>query len=643
MRKPTLLGILSRRDSDSAQFLSKKPFIGFVPRARRGQALIGFLCLVLVMLMGRLFFLQAVKGAHYSRISEDNRIRPLPLPASRGEIRDRNGKIIATSRPSYTVFLVPYQVRRAFPRKTSRAEPPGFGSMLSRLASCLDLESSYLEQKVRPDWFKGYEPIRLKKDVDFNTVCVIEEQNEDLPGVMYQVEPVRRYLEAGWVGHVVGYVNELAKDELLNGPARRGFRLGGVIGRKGLEKQYDNMLRGKDGVTFLEVTAQGKILGPLEEKKPDPPVNGSDLWLTIDVDVQAAAESALAQHEAGAVAALNPKTGEILALLSKPGLRSNLFAGAMSPGEWNEILKDPLHPLLTRPVQAAYPPGSTLKLLTAATALETGIANRNTYFSSCLGSFRFGRRTFGCWRPEGHGRLNLEDAIIQSCDVYFYQLGLKVGLEKWSRYAQLCGFGKKTGVDIPDEVKGFVPTLDYYHREYEKAEWVKNLVINLSIGQGEIVVTPLQLAIFFGGLATDGRIARPHLVKRIVNSDGRTVVTQPEFAGRLPFSPSTLSFLQKAMIGAVNDSRGTGILARIPGITVAGKTGTAQNPHGADHAWFVGYAPASDPQIVVAVLIENIGHGGTFAAPVAKTIMEKYLKRDSAPAAEYTTTSAPDD
>lgn len=619
----------------SSQSLLTRSLAGYIPREKRAKVLVVLLGVIIFMLAGRLLFLQVVKGTYYYRISEKNRIRRWTLPASRGLVTDRNGKIIATNRPSYTVSLIPYEVSDAFPEKRSSEEGRDLTFLVEKLASCLKLDVLSLQEKLRSNWSKGYEPIKLKKDVDFNTICVIAEQNEDLPGVIYQVEPTRKYLNSGWVGHVLGYVNEFTKEELSQRSSEKGLRLGGVIGRKGIEKQYDDLLRGKDGVTFLEVTARGKELGTLEERKPDFPVSGSDVKLTIDLDLQTVAESALIDYMNAAVVALDPRNGEILALVSKPGLNANLFAGAMSPEEWNEILENPLHPLLTRPIQGTYPPGSILKLLPAAIALETKMADRNSTLSPCRGFFQFGRKTFGCWRPEGHGRLNLEDAIIQSCDVYFYQLGLKVGLESWSRYAEACGFGEKTGVDIPDEAKGFVPTLKYYHGKYGKGEWVKNLVINLSIGQGEILVTPLQLAVFFSGLATDGKLYKPHLLKEETTPDGGIISTQPEERGSLPFSSSTLRVLQEAMIGVVNDPHGTGILAQIPDVCVAGKTGTAQNPHGEDHAWFVGYAPAEDPQIVVVVLIENIGHGGTFAAPVAKKIIQEYLREDSMQSMEY--------
>ena len=631
-----------KNSTSSSQSWLRKSFTGFISKEKRGKVLIGFLGVIIFMLIGRTFFLQVVKGAYYNRISEENRIQPQILPASRGVVTDRNGMVIATNRPSYTVSVIPLEVSETSPKKRSSYEGKDLIPLVEKLAFCLESDDSSLEKKIRSNWFRGYQPIRLKKDVDFNTICVIAEQNEDLPGVTYQVEPTRKYLDAGWVSHVLGYVNELTKEELSEGFSQSLFRLGGVIGRKGIEKQYNDILKGKDGVIFQEVTARGKILGPLQERKPDPPVGGSDIKLTIDLGVQAVAESALTGHESAAVVALDPQNGEILALVSKPGLDANLFSGAMSPAEWNGILENPLYPLLTRPIQATYPPGSTLKLLTAAIALETKLADRNTVFSSCGGFFQFGKRAFKCWRPEGHGRLNLEDAIIQSCDVYFYQLGLKVGLERWSRYAQLCGFGKKTGIDLPDEAKGLVPTVEYYNKKYGKGEWVKNLVINLAIGQGEILCTPLQLAVFFGGLATDGKLYKPHLLKEINNPDGRIITTQPEETGSLPFSSSTLKVLQDAMIGVVNDPHGTGVLAQIPDVMVAGKTGTAQNPHGEDHAWFVGYAPASSPQIVVVVLIENVGHGGTFAAPVTKKIIEKYLRKDLAQTQEYSSSKMSD-
>jgi penicillin-binding protein 2 len=604
-------------------------FLGFVSKRQRARILMGFLTISVLVLSLRLFFLQVLKAPYYKRISEENRIQPMILPAPRGIIKDRNGKVITSNRSSYTVSLIPYEAKDV--------------DLLSeKLAPILNLDPSWLKNKLKTlprTGSKKYERIKLKKEVDFKTICAIEEQSQDLPGVICQVEPTRGYPDGSWTGHVLGYVKELSKLELSTGSTppgedsnlgdteNRGYRLGGYIGREGVEKQYDDMLRGKDGVTFLEITAAGKILGPLEDKEPDPPIKGTDIKLTIDLDLQVEAESALVAYESGAVVAIDPQNGEILILASKPGFDANLVSGTLSPEKWKEISQNSLHPLISRTIQATYPPGSTLKLLTAAIALESKIVNRETYFSPCLGSYRFGTRTFHCWRPEGHGRLKFMDAIIQSCDVYFYQLGLKVGLERWSHYAKLCGFGEKTGVDLPDEAKGFVPSPEYYNKKYGKGEWIRNLVINLAIGQGEILVTPLQLASFYCGLATNGTIYQPHILKEISPPEGGVVTTPSKVLRHLPFSSSTLAMLKEAMVGVVNGPDGTGSLARISDITVGGKTGTAQNPHGEAHAWFVGYAPAENPKIVVVVLVENIGHGGTFAAPVAKAIIEKYLKK----------------
>ncbi|MFH1335399.1 MAG: penicillin-binding protein 2 [Candidatus Zixiibacteriota bacterium] len=623
----------SERKSVSLSLDLKRPdwsgsLTGYFTREKRTKLLLGLLGMVLFILLGRLFYLQVIKGNHYSRMAKNNQILPLPLPAPRGIVKDRNDRTIATDRLSYTVSLIPSEAAEAVPKKRTSVKIKDINPLVEKIALCLNSDPISLKEKISSNWSKAYQPIKLQKDVEFNTICMIEEQNEDLPGVIYQVEPTRKYLEAGWVGHVVGYVNELNKEELSGSSPEKKFRPGGSIGRKGIEKQYDDFLRGKDGMIFQEVTARGKILGPLEETKPVLPVCGSDVKLTIDVDLQAVAESALINYPSAAAVALDPRNGEILCLVSKPDLDANLFAGSMSPAEWNAIRDNPFHPLLTRPIQATYPPGSAIKLLTAAIALETKITDVNTTFHPCGGAFQFGKRAFDCWKPGGHGSLNLNGAIVQSCNVYFYQLGLRVGLKRWSEYAQLCGFGKKTGVDLPEEAKGFIPTPEYYQKKFGKGEWINNLVINLAIGQGEVLVTPLQLAVFYGGLATDGTLYRPHLLKELETPDGQIQLTQPEKIGRLPFSPATLRILQQAMIGVVNEPVGTGYLAHIPDITVAGKTGTAQNPHGEAHAWFVGYAPAGNPQIVVVVMIENAGHGGTFSAPVVKKIIEKFLKKD---------------
>jgi len=578
----------------------------------RGKVAYYFLGIIAFVLLFRLIYLQIIDFAYYRKVSEENRIRLVSVPAPRGVIRDRNQKKMVTNRTSYTLFLLPYEISN-------------LDELVKKTSTILKLDESFLKEKVKTGLVNRYMPVKLIRDIDFKTICVLEEQNDELPGVIYQVEKVRSYPQACWSGHLFGYVGEVSQKEIDNS-GDKGLRLGSNIGKEGLEKEYDEVLRGVDGMSFLEVSASGKVLGPLKDKKPLPSLAGSDLDLTIDYNLQIEAESALSNYNSCALVALDPQNGEVLALVSKPGFDPNQFSSFLDEKTWQTLINDPSHPLLNRSIQGVYPPGSTFKLLTAAAALEAGIADRNTTFSSCYGGFPFGNRVFKCWRPKGHGRLNLIQAIAQSCDVYFYQLALKLGLDRWSYYALESRLDKKFEIDLPDEASGMIPTRSYYQKKFGNGEWIKNLVINLGIGQGEVLTTPLGMAVFYSALVNGGIVYQPHILNKIKSPEGKVFINKRMVLFRLPFSEATLEVLKEALVDAVNSPSGTGGLARIPDITVGGKTGTAQNPHGKEHAWFVGFAPADYPKIVVAVLIEQAGHGGTFAAPVAKKIITKYLK-----------------
>lgn len=574
--------------------------------------LVGLIALVLSL---RLLYLQVVSFSYYRQISDENRIRLVSVPAPRGLILDRNEKRLVTNRTSYALFLDPSGVQ-------------DIESAIKKISSILNLDENFLEEKKETGWVNKYTPIKLMKDLDFKTICILEEQNEELPGVRWQAEKVRSYPTPCWSGHLFGYVGEVSQKE-MEASREKGVTLGCNIGKDGLEKEYDQVLRGEDGMNYQEVSANGRIIGQLRDKKSLPYTVGSDLVLTIDSDLQVEAESALSGFEAGVVVALDPQNGEVLTLVSKPGFDPNRFCSFLDQNTWQGLVNDPSHPLLDRAVQGAYPPGSTYKLLTAGAALESKIVTRNTIFSSCNGGFLFGNRIFKCWLPKGHGSLDLIQAIAQSCDVYFYQLSLRLGLDRWSKYATLCGLNQKYKIDLPDEIAGMIPTREYYERKFGQGEWIKNLVINLGIGQGEVLTTPLGVAVFYSALVNGGTIYQPHLLKEIRSVEGRTTPKGKEILSHLPFSSSTLQVLKEGLVEAVESPYGTGALARITGILVGGKTGTAQNPHGREHAWFVGFAPANQPRIVVAVLIEQAGHGGTYAAPIAKRIMEKYLKGES--------------
>lgn len=590
-------------------------------RFGRQKILVGVLGLLAAALLVRLFFLQIVSHGYYRRMADINRLRLVPVPAPRGAIYDRQMRVVVVNRPSYSVSILPYEVR-------------DLELTIERLAPILGVTREELAEVIKRERTSRYEPVKVIKDVDFATVARLEEQNEDLPGVIYQVEQARDYPPNNWGSHLVGYISEISEQELLK-LADKGYRQGGYIGKRGIEKQYDQLLRGVDGVLYLEVTAHGKVLGEVPDRPPIRPITGSDLVVSIDMDVQAAAESALTNFCCGGAVALDPSNGEIIAFVSKPVYNASGLSIGISYNEWNRIVDDPAHPLLNRIIQSQYPPGSTAKLLTAGAALEEKLISGGSHMPvGCSGGYQFGNRYFRCWKPEGHGSLNLLGAIEQSCDVYFYQLGQKLGLEKWAEYGRKCGFGRRTGIDLPDEARGLVPSTEWYDRRLGKGKWSTGVMLNLAIGQGELLTTPLQLANFYAALGNGGILWKPHFLKRVQDPQGAQEY-RPEEVGRLPFSKKTLDVLKESMIRVVHGERGTAHRAQVEGIISAGKTGTAENPHGKEHAWYACFAPAENPKIAIAVLVENSGHGGDLAAPVARQMLEVYLlkRKPAAPLA----------
>ena len=579
---------------------------------KRDKLTLFFWGLLAIILILRLFSLQVIDYSYYRKMSEENRIRLIFVPASRGMIFDRNNIRMVTNRTTYSLFLLPYEV-------------PDLDQLIQRVSSVLNIDESALKEKIKSSWVNQFTPIRLRKDVNFETISKLEEQNEDFPGIIYQTEKIRDYPNSYWAGHLFGYVGEVSQKDIEKSKGKRR-RAGSAIGKEGLEKEYNDFLGGEEGISYLEISASGKILGALKDKKSQPSKTGSDLVLSIDYKLQVEAESALSQFNSGALVAMDPQNGEVLALVSKPGFDPNQFSTTLDEKTWQSLVNDPAHPLINRTIQGVYPPGSIFKLVTLAGALEDKIIDPNTTFN-CNGSYFFGNRIFKCWEPRGHGSVSMLKAVAQSCDVYFYQVALRLGLDRWSYYAIESGLNKKFGIDLPDETPGLIPTRYYYNKKYGQGEWVKNLVINLGIGQGEVLTTPLGMAVFYSSLINGGVIYQPHIVKEIRSPEGRIFVNRKTVLGHLPFSNNTLGLLKQGLIEVVNAPGGTGTLARIPDITVGGKTGTAQNPHGNDHAWFVGFAPAENPKIVVAVLVEMGGHGGVFASPIARRIIERYLGR----------------
>ncbi len=565
---------------------------------------------VLLFTIGGLVKLQILEHEELAEQSENNRIRVQPLVASRGTVYDREQRIIIDNRPSFTISIVPSEAKKDI--------------TVPNLAALIGLDTAEVNRRLRRNRVSRYQPAPIMRDAPFEMVAVIEEQAGRFPGVSIQMEEVRRYTADLGSVCFTGYVGEVSEEE-----RRRStdidYRLGSIIGKKGIEKKYDHLLRGREGTAYIEVTASGQSRGPYEGKPPTPATAGADLELTIDIDLQRECVAVLDTFCCGAIVAMDPRNGDILAMISYPDFDANIFSSVIPESLWQAIMADSTHPLLNRPLSGLYPPGSTLKLLTIGAGLEDGLITENTTFKPCYGGYQFGNRYFRCWNPAGHGNTNLIEALEMSCDVYLYQLGVKLGIDRLSYYLDLCGFGKKTGLGLPGELAGLNPNSEWYDREYGKTKWSRGLVLNNAIGQGEILVTPLQLTQFFCGLANNGAVYRPRIVRKMMFPDGLEVTIPPEIIRQLPFSEHTLELLMEGARQVVQGEHGTAKSLRDERYSLGGKTGTAENPHGENHSWFVGIAPMETPEIIVSAIIENAGHGSAVAAPAVKRIIDIYM------------------
>jgi penicillin-binding protein 2 len=492
----------------------------------------------------------------------------------------------------------------------------------------------------------------LSRNLSFAQISQIEERLDPLPGVEVEPESVRRYPGGTLACHVLGYLGEISEDELADG-ANQGYQIGDLVGRTGLESEYESMLRGYDGVAYTEVDALGRRTHLFPELPASPAIPGHDLLLTLDAGLQKVAEAALdavptkekiaaaAAAKAagvaladsalpgppGALVAIDPRTGEILAMASRPPFDPNVFVRGQSKEDWR-ILNSPTHPLLNRAIQSSYPPGSVFKVVTSLAGLQEGVITAGRTFSACRGAYFFGNRSFHCWRKEGHGALALSDALTRSCDIYYYQLGIALGVARLGHFAEVLGVAKKTGIDLPQERAGLVPTPEWYHAHYGKGGTGPGAALNIAIGQGEDLLTPVEMARLAGAVAAGGRRMKPHLIRRVQSLNGEVLrdATQENWEdGTLPVSPENLEIVVSAMERVVMDNSGTGTRARVGPFRIAGKTGTAQNPHGDDHAVFICFATVDDPRIAVAVVVEGGGHGGSAAAPVAQRVLQAFL------------------
>ena len=588
----------------------------------RMEALTVIMFLVIFALFSRLGYLQIAEGEYYSKLADGNRIRLIPAMAPRGLFYDRNGALMVSNRPGFTVSLLPLS-------------GPVSDDVVSKLSVLLSVKKEDIYNKVKQH--TAFDPIHIKSDVGPEIVTVIEEKKDEYPGVVIEIQPIRNYVNNEFAAHIFGYVSEI-NDTELEKKKNEGYKSGDIIGKFGLEKVYDKELRGIDGGGQVEVDVTGKPVQVLGKKEPVP---GCNLTLTIDENIQKAAEKAVEEQliylqtkggrrnaKAAAAVVMNPKTGEILAMVSRPAFNPNLFAGGISTKDWNLINNNPNHPLDNKAVTGEYPPGSTFKVVTGAGALEE---NKVTPEEKILDTGKHWIIPKVNAEGEALGWIDFQEALAKSDNVYFYEMGNRLGIDLLEKYARLFGLGAKTGINLPYESEGLVANRKYKEEVFED-DWYLSETFDAAIGQGFNLVTPLQVAMLYSEIANGGTRYRPYLVSKITAPNGTVVKQfQPENLGQLPISQKTMDLIRISLRDVAREGGTAGQIFKDFPVQIAGKTGTAENPHGSDHGWFVAYGPFDNPQYVVAVIVDQGGFGSMSAVPIGKKILEAAFHIDNNP------------
>lgn len=568
--------------------------------------IIGFIAVIFF----QLFSMQILNQPAYSSKADENSVKPIYQTAPRGLFFDRNNQVLVGNKPSFTLRITPADYD---------------GKLSPYIEAILGVPEGYIDKILKQnEQLSRFIPRRIAKDVDFRVIAWYEENSSKLPGLDYVIETQRDYSFGVMGSHLFGYSKEISSAQLQR--RKEDYSMGDEIGFTGIEKTYEDILKGEKGINYVLVDSHQKTIGKYKDGEEDrTAVKGYDLVLSIDKDAQMVAEAAFKDRR-GALVAIEPSTGEILAFVSAPEFNLQDFASVTSNEIWTKLNTDADKPMFNRATMSIYSPGSTYKMLSALTALEEGIIDTN-YRVHCGGGMQYGDRYFKCLHV--HGTVNVTTAIEKSCNTFFYQLILKIGLDKWSDYSSRFGFGKKSGIDIPEESPGILPTRKYYDRAFGLNRWPKGILISLGIGQGELSVTPLQLAQYAALFANYGKSARPHFLKGYIETQtGKYTGVEPRVFD-LKISTKSFDVVRYAMFKVVNGA-GTAGNIRLPNINIAGKTGTAQNPHGDDHAVFLGFAPYENPKIAIAVVVENVGFGSVHAAPIARDVIKAYLEKGSA-------------
>ncbi|MFH1116218.1 MAG: penicillin-binding protein 2 [Pseudomonadota bacterium] len=576
--------------------------------------------LVVLMLAARLWQLQMIRGRSFEEQSVTNRVRLIRQQSSRGRILDCAGRVLAENKPSFRFSVVRGLLEN--PSEVIRTCGPVLGLTPENMRVLIKKSETVPK-------FLSYP---IKKNVSREQLVLVKSRLEGLKGVNVEVRPFRRYDFGQTLCHVIGTMGEISPKELERG-SKLGYRVGDLIGKSGIEREYETYLKGTDGWEQIEIDARGRQLAVADRR---PPEAGSDVILTVDALLQRYIEEIFV-HRAGAVLVVDPDSGRVLAMVSKPGFDLNLFSPAIAQADWKELNSGPLHPLENRAIRGLYSPGSTFKIVTAAAALAEKVVTPGQTFE-CKGRFDHAGLSFRCWNQYGHGKVDLHRAIVESCDIYFYKLGLKLGADRLAKYAALFGLGIPTGLGLPQELPGLIPTAEWKRRNY--GDFVKDgEVISIAIGQGYVVTTPIQIAMMTAAVANGGKLLRPAVVEQIRSPEGGVVYRHaPVVRWELPFDARLMSFLHKSFRDVVEGAKGTGRRCRIPGITVHAKTGTSQvislkqRPeddalvpyHERSHALFVAYVNDRPKKIALVVVVEHGGGGGTSAAPIARKILCKY-------------------
>lgn len=582
-------------------------------RARRIIALSGVLFLILVL---RLFHIQVLSSGGYLRLSLDNQFRELRIAAPRGLILDRNGRELAKNVAACEASLA---------TRTLDRNP----QILAELAGHMDRPESDLRALLERSREERRPRVTLDKDLSKERVLMLEERLPELPGLALQDWARRSYPRDELGAHLLGYVGEVREEEVQNDRRNpRAYRPGDLIGRSGVERTYENFLRGADGKEMILVNARGTHLETVQLLPPEP---GHDVVLTLDLDLTAQLDSALAFWGAGAGLVMDVHTGEILAAASRPAFDPNLLVGGIPEPLWQELVTDPGKPLFNRVAKATYAPGSIFKPLIALAGLEDGVIRSSTRYRSCTGGLRLGRRVFRCWEEAGHGSVGVVGAIEESCDVYFYQLGEEMGIDRIADVARRFGLGKSTGSDLDDEARGLVPDSAWYDERFGEGRWSMGNVWNVSIGQGEVLVSVLQMARVYAALANGGFMPTPRLRHHLEDGAGNTVIPfSPSRGEQMQIGAAALARVREGLEDVLHGEDGTARGSALPGFRAAGKTGTVQNPHGTEHAWFCGYAPADEPEIAIALIVEHGEHGSDIA-PIFRHLVATWFDLDVVP------------